>query len=366
MKRKLFKRALSLGLGLSMLFSASAFAGSTPISGGEKEIIGGVISPIIDLAVPESKDITVAINPFMYKDDSQITSPDLIFFNKSQLPVNFMVDMKIVDVKSGVKYTDNKAQVNDHDDSGDDTITEKQIYIEAVPADGNKAGTTDPVVIAAADEKKLSFETGTEFGYYDSDATKKAILGVAPKFKTSSLQFYLNKADYKTISEDKIEFEKTAGLKSAAVFRFMGFVNPYAKYEAGDVTVSLVYEAKGIEQDAYDGATTNGMNLKDVVTTEELTSYGPSARYISGATNQNVLMSYDLGDGAAAGTGAPKVTASLSGQAVQDLTTYVTIDTDAQTITIKPTYTKYCTKGKSLAVTLTFENDAVAKVTIPF
>lgn len=280
MKRNLFTKVLSLGIGLSMLLSSAVMATDLKPGDVEVEIPSGSQNPKYGLVVPPT--FKLAINPFEYQDaGSQITTPDYVFFNKAEIPITLSVKAEITGVKDGVNVELVDTNVVEDDDV-------KRIFMELVPAKGDPENPTTAanqgVKLDAADTKKEKVDGKVTF---DTTAANKAVVGFTPTTGkvAAKLEFYLDKATYTTGA-----YTATAGTHGAGAFRISGKVNSKALYDDGDVNVKLVYGFNGLKQSEYniawkldpitgaaDGSgtlamKTGALNLFDAVAGDETTS----------------------------------------------------------------------------------------------
>lgn len=280
MKAKRFLAALTATAILAAMGATSVSAEADGSTWGNKEVTGDniVTSATIKYVIPT--DLEFAIDAFQKGDEtgSQIYSAGYTVINKSDVPISVSVSPKL-QLKNDVELVSNPAETTPADTSDVD----KRIYMEMVSAKAltaKAAPDTAPAApsndgTTAGTEGKVDFELPTfaadSFGDTGAKDQAKVLLNVVEANMTFDLQAAKYVADGITATPgtlfDSVAVDKTDATKylGATAFRFMGAVNPYADWQAADVTVSAVFDVYGMTKTMYDKAMTtpvaNGMNI---------------------------------------------------------------------------------------------------------
>lgn len=230
----------------------------------------------LKVLVPTETNVgKIFINPSQSDDasadgteSSQITSNLWNIANMTLAEVMVGVELTAAAGEDVVqKYV--KTEVNDHDDNGVETITEKQIYVELAAA---TALTATPDGTNPEDIDKMVF-TDQKF---PNATAKVAVAGPAGHAKNvARIEFFLERGTDSTGAAtvgDKVA-TGTAGVASA---RVKGLVNGMApdKYTAADLEgASVLFDVRAIKKTYYDKAKTTGF---DTLNVKAVRSYNPA------------------------------------------------------------------------------------------
>lgn len=282
-----FKKTLTCVLAAAMLTSMAvpAFAADTvPSKPGSESVEGSTVvrNPIFEFEVP--KTLEIAINPFQKGDDSgsQIFSVDQQIINKSDVALMVSITPKMK-LQNGAKYVETAAAAA----PTSPTDTSKKIYMEiATPlaasiiatetGDANKptvggtpATSQDDAVPGTVGIAPVVWtDTYEAAAGFKTDSGAKAVVKTTPANMTFALQksVYIAKKQtddgttvFSGLATDAaattvLAAEGDSPL-SATVFRFVGSVNTYADWAKEDVTVSMIVDTRGMNDDGYKAAT---------------------------------------------------------------------------------------------------------------
>lgn len=180
---------------------------------------------------------------------SQIKAADYVVVNKTGAPVNVAFSLTATP-KSGVTLVDDASTLEKDDTS----VVDKNIYFAALGANDVTAGTLDFSTIPGTAKFDYDAETDTLVGLkvINEEGTDKG------KAK-GSITFALGAA---TASADDLDTlaEQDKGIAS---FQFYGEMNPYAKWEAGDVTVSGAYTLIALRKTTYENYAADSAYTED-------------------------------------------------------------------------------------------------------